>query len=539
MSPTIRLLGSCCIFFALGAACDEPASGQCPAEVPTRLWASPPDKVPELNAHLADVFEAADTVYFRWGRDPFEWGLYASDLCGDEVVRLDPDEALVDRFLMSRTADFGLVVFGYRRDDAAVVQLDRLEVAGIDVPVEVGRFVGEKLAGQAYPGVHAVYFTSTREPDGEQLPAAGVGSRPLTLWRLGSQPGDLLERQPGEFVHVDFTDPFIDQPLGAGPSLTLTDAGELHLYDLQGVEVAAIDQVRYAQLAPGGSRAVWQQLGDGEVEATFLRDLATGIDRELTANTHTAVSWGRVDSEQRETGTWHWVDDDFLGLVGPERTLVAVHDAAGATLDVPAHTRVLAASPHGFWLELSSDADETVAALWNPRDDELFEWYRQPSKYRLVRLPMIEGDEWHFLLDDQDNYNRGSWWRIDRTTGAWTKVLPALGVPFYELADGRFVTALENSDSLFARLAVVEPGTDHDTTIAEDIVSQFAYVPEYGVYYLDAVGDGLGLWFAPIPEAAAGARSLRAPGLRSGGRSLTAAPRDPSGLTSSAGAAPR
>ncbi|MFY0532789.1 hypothetical protein [Nannocystis pusilla] len=270
--------------------------------------------------------------------------------------------------------------------------------------------------------------------------------------------------------------------------------------------------MRRAQRSPGGTRVVWQQVGDDEVEATFVRDLATGVDLELTANAHTAVSWGRLDFEQRLTGTWVWVDDDWLGLVGPDDTLVAVHDAAtGEAIEVPAHARVLTGSTHGFWLQMPSTDDETVAALWNPRDGELFEWYRQSSTYPFIRLPMIVGDDWHYLRNDQNNFNRGSWWRIDRTTGAWTELLPTLGVPFHELEDGRIVTSLENTDDAYVRLAVVDLDTRVYTTIAEDVVYGFVHEPEHGVYYLDAQGPGLGLWVAPLPEAATTARSLRAP----------------------------
>ncbi|WP_096332211.1 hypothetical protein [Nannocystis exedens] len=546
MSSSARVLSSASVLLFLAPACgddtaDGPESAVCPADAPTRLWASPADQAPALNGHLQDLFVAGDTVYFRWGADIPTWRMYAADLCGDEVAPVDPTADLVDRFMLSGTDDLGRVAFGFRERDGAIVQLDRLEVEGLDDPVEVGRISDHDLMGWSR-GAHAMYFTTTPGRDSSWVPsAAGVGAQPLTLWRLGGEPGDELERLPGEFVDIGFSDPFAGEPAGAGPVFTLTDAGELRVYDLQGDEIAVIEQVRHAQRAPGGARLVWQQLGDGEVESTFVRDLATGVDTELTANAHTAASWGRLDFTQRLTGTWHWVDDDWLGLVGPDGTLVAVHDAAtGEALEVPAHTEVLTGSTHGFWLRMPSDPDETVAALWNPRDGELFEWYRQPSTYEFIRLPMIDGDDWYYLRNDQNSFNRGSWWRIDRTTGAWTELLPTLGVPFHELEDGRIVTSLENSEDAFVRIAVVDPATDVYTTLAEDVVYGFAYVPEHGVYYLDAEGPDLGLWVAPLPEADTQARSLRAPGLRDGGPLLTGAqPPGLPGFTSFAGAAAR
>ncbi|MCY0994221.1 hypothetical protein OV203_44235 [Nannocystis sp. ILAH1] len=529
MSFVARVSSSACALLFFTAACGDdtasaPESAVCPADAPTRLWAAPADQTPALNGHLQDLAMIGDTLYFRWGTDIPTWRMYAADLCGDEVVLLDPTDDLVDRFMLSGTDAVGRIAFGFRYADGAVVRLDRLEVEGIDEPVEVGRFGNAEPAGWS-AGVDAMYFTSTPEVDGEWVPvAAGLGARPLTLWRLGGDPGDVLERLPGEFIDVAFPDTFAGEPAGAGPALTLTDAGELRVYDLQGDEVAAIDQVRRAQRAPGGSRIVWQQIGDDEVEATFVRDLATGVDLELTPNAHTAISWGRLDFEQRLTGTWHWVDDDWLGLVGPDDTLVAVHDAAtGEAIEVPAHARVLAGSTHGFWLQLPSADDETVAALWNPRDGELFEWYRQSSTYPFIRLPMIVGDDWYYLRNDQNNHNRGSWWRIDRTTGAWTELLPTLGVPFHELEDGRIVTSLDNTGDAYVRLAVVDLDTRVYTTIAEDVVYGFVHEPEHGVYYLDAQGPGLGLWVAPLPEASTAPRSRREPGLRSGGPRIDAA----------------
>lgn len=507
MSFVARVSSSACALLFFIAACGDdtagaPESAVCPADAPTRLWAAPADQAPALNGHLQDLTLIGDTLYFRWGTDIPTWRMYAADLCGDEVVALDPTEDLVDRFMLSGTDDLGRVAFGLRERDGAVVRLDRLEVDGIDEPVEVGRISDHELMGWS-GGAHAMYFTTTPERDTSWVPsAAGVGAQPLTLWRLGGAPGDTLERLPGEFVLVGFSNSYAGEPAGAGPVLTLTDAGELRVYDLQGDEVAAIDPVRHVQRAPGGTRVVWQQLGDGEVESTFVRDLATGTDIELTANAHTATSWGRLDYTQRLTGTWHWVDDDWLGLVGPDGTLVAVHDAATG------------AAPSGD--------EETVAALWNPRDGELFEWYRQPSIYEFIRLPVIDGDDWYYLRNDQNSPNRGSWWRIDRTTGAWTELLPTLGVPFHELGDGRYVTALENSDREFVRLAVVDLDTRVYTTVAEDVVYGFVYEPEHGVYYLDAQGPGLGLWVAPLPEASTAPRSRREPGLRSGGPRIDA-----------------
>jgi len=534
-SPTLadvpesaRLLVSASILFAaLGFACGddstgEPESATCPAEAPARLWASPPGQQPQLNGHLQDMVMVGDRLLFRWGPDIPVWRMYSADLCGDEVVALDPTDDLVDRFMMSGSDELGSVLFGYRKADRAVVQLDRLEVEGLDEPAEVGSFGDEELEWW-HPGAASMYFMTSLQPDLVPFPAAGVGGKPFSMWLHAGDPQHPLEPLPGQFVHIAFAGAY-EPPRGAGPVLTLTDAGDLRVYDLAGEQVAAIPQVRYGQRAPGGTRLVWQQIGDDASEPTFVRDLATGVDIELTANAHTAVSWGRLDLAQRGTGMWMWVDDDYLGLVGPDDDLVAVHDAVtGEALTVPDHVMVHSSSPEGFWLQLPSQTQETVAALWNPRDGELFEYYRQPAHLRFLRLPMIDGDAWHYLLLDQNTSNRGSFWRIDRETGAWTKLLPTLGVPFVELDDGRFVTALEDEEGRYTRLSVVEPETAVYTTLAEGVPREFAYSPAHGVYWLRTQGEALGLWTAPIPEAPARSRSGRAAGWRDGGRPFGAA----------------
>lgn len=513
LTSTRAVLPAAGLFALLGFACGDdsagPESAVCLGDVPTRLWAPPGEERPQLNGHLQDLFLVGDTAVFRWGRDILDWRMYASDLCGDEVVALDPAPDLVDYFRIATHGELGVIAYGYRRRDRAVVLLDRLEVEGTDTPVELARFADEELEWVA-SGARSTYFMTTRDRSREFFPAAGLGGMGFSIWRHAGAPDDALERLPGEFVQVVFASGDDSAP-SEGPVLTLTEAGELRVYDVQGAEVAAIDQVRYALRSPGGSRVVWQQLGDGVVEPVFVRDLESGVDREVSPNPHTAASWGRLDVKQRELGTWAWAGDDYLGLVGPDHTLIAAHDAAtGAALTIPEHTAVLSAWSVGFWLLLPADADETVGALWDPKSDELFTWYRQPAAYPFLRPPQIQGDEWRYLLLDQVGLNRGSYWRIDRGTGEWTELLPTLGVPFVELDDGRLLTALENDNDHYVRLSVVDPDTKRYTPIAANVNSSFVLAPGRGVYYLDSEGADMGLWYAPIPGAEASPRVGRA-----------------------------
>lgn len=501
-----RVRSSAIFLSVLLAACGDdlttpehvPEGIACPPDGPLRLVSAPEFFTADHDAYYGlHVF--GDHVLFSFDRDDApDRSYYRVDRCGGEPERYPPLADGLHNVTAIDTADGKLL---YANNDAGEhVILDRLDVPGFDAQRPVaglppGRF--RMYVDFAQPTFVVFNRFSAR---GDGYAAAGIGSDLYSVYTHAGDPdapalhlGDdvVASRFAGERLFVHHDDGTLERVVPA------TGAREVELTDVR----------LMGPLFADGRRLIWQELGDSVSERVYLRDLDAGTDLEIAVNDFTEASWEPApESDAGIIGTWRTTGDgSFAGLVGPEGTLVAVIDVAtGEPLEIPEHVGLgpsWGAALDGFSL-LLPDPEQRVSAVWQPATGDVHVWYRGDARARITRF---EGDLVEYIVNDSQDWNLGTLWRLDLATGDARELLSDVGSAMHIDESHYFVTfdlkmVDDNNFSHYAfyteDLVIADVDTGELLRIADDVAN---YRIDDGVLiYLDVYGREPGLWVRPL-----------------------------------------
>ncbi|MBZ5714554.1 hypothetical protein [Nannocystis pusilla] len=466
---------------ALAACNDAELPGwTCPLDQPVQI-ASPSESWQRDPGtyRRANLQRVGDHVLFNFPvGDRSYWTV---DRCGGPPERFPAPAGM---FVLAQATADHVVAYGSDESGRHFV-LDRLDVPGFDEPRPVLGLPDEELHLWLAGGERSLYFGARHLSGTLGEGAAGIGGVLSTVYvhhgdpavpavRLGDQIVQHIAVDDRLLVHDDNGDLRDVDPRTSESELVLTD-------------------VRRVDVVPDRRRLLWQQLGDDQVEPIFLHDRDSGEDIQVAVNDFTAASWDRLDDFlTRLTGTWAFLpDSSHAALYGPERTIAAVvrlDSGVAVTPPAGAHLRNVIADE--FDLQFADD-DELVLARWNPRTDELREWFRGPPSTFLPALFGITDDSVTYAVPDGGG--SATLWHVDLVTGETTMKVPRIGGQTALLPDGRYFTLISPGGYPYDIL-VFDPDTGLYTTIAGD-VDDLDFDPEHGILHIGPDG----LWFSPFP----------------------------------------
>lgn len=383
----------------------------------------------------------------------------------------------------------------YTRVDGAYHFVDRLDVAGDDVPRPVpGLPTG--LAG--YPSGDYVLFSTSVIPtlDGP-FGVAGFGeSRYYVFYTHAGDPD-----RPALFLGDDI----VDYAHLGDRLLLLHENGDLRDIDPRtGDGDLFLAGVRCFALSFDDRRLIWQEQGDDLAEPVHLLDLETGEQRQIFINDFTARSWGRAPDQSAMVGTWQFTRDSGAAvLFGPDAQLVAaVRTDTGDLLPIPPHAGWQFMTGDDMLTLLLPDPGQRVEAVWTVRTGDLRVYYRglaDPS------IRFNDGATLEVVVPSTDAAEFGPLYRVDLATGGTVRLAPRVPDLLTRLDDRRYLLftrsgSIPTPDGTYFSydLDLFDPGTQAYYPIA-DSVDDWELVPGLGVYYFDARGAEPGLWLYPLP----------------------------------------
>jgi hypothetical protein len=465
----------------LAGACDEPTAG------PASMCVAAEGRVVaavdgELSAITSPTL-AGDALVFGVGEAVLT--AYHVDECGAGTrVRIaGPELELTTVFALATAA--GPLAVGHAHATGLVLVLDRLAVAGVDAPREVARLDVAGPAGWHRWDGGMLLWDGPLGTDAA-APLAGDGQPTSALLWFPAADGGPAARLTDDAVWLAAVE---GTP---GRFVALTDAGAL-LEISDGAAEVLQTGVRRVSLAGDGAQLVWQELGDGERERVFLRDLARGEDLPLGWNEFAALGWARGVSPTPRflPGSWVWTDE-AVGLVGPAGTLVrAFARADGARLRrPPPHVAVDGEVRRGgerFFLTAQRESTR-VEVAWDPRSGAADEWLRAPAQAGRVLRPERVRDGVRYYEGDPQG---GRLWLRRFGAAAPELLQPAYSLDLRELPDGRTVVAVPDAAPGTSRLLVLE--VDGGREVLATGVSRWSAHGDRVVYAV-TTGEDAGIW---------------------------------------------
>ena len=504
--PALLLALAACHDDTAGAPAPAPEGIACPLTERVRL-ASPPGDFEPADLFYA-LYRVGDHLLFTFdGPDDPARTFWHTSRCGGEVEEFTSLPPGLQPNSLAAT-DAGPVVYALD-PDGKVFLVDRLDVPGFDAPREVSGIPAIRLVLPGFfPTSDRRYATFFNVNDGGQgWSAAGIGAVTTALFTHAGDP-DVPALQVGAAVVNTF---YFDDHL-----IVHDDDGTVRRFDPRtGASTTLLTGVRHVSLSPDTTRAIWQELGDDQSERVFLRDLDSGIDREIAVNDFAQQSWSRLPPEANvdtspRAGSWTWTKDGaFAALRGPDDTLVAaIRTDTGAPLEIPAHIQHGTSLTRHFTLILA-DPTDSVDAVWDPASGNVRVWHRGLVAPKYVHDDATAAE--YFLPDFKDALD-GRLVRVDLATGTSTEILPRYSWHSSRLADDLYlhreqrgyILLEEFSDGggWFATvddLAFADATTQRYYPIADN-VSALAIVPDEGLIVLDAHGEDPGVWAVPYPK---------------------------------------
>jgi hypothetical protein len=481
----------------------EPFAAACPLQAPVRL-AAPPDGWQPGRTRVYPFRALGDRILYSFDgpadTDPGYWLVHRCGGAPRRFTTFTPGTVLP----FALETDHGTLAYAVDPDGRHVL-LDRLDVAGFDVPRPIADLPDYDVPGGVADEAGYALFARVNRPTGSALHAAGITAGTAVVHTHDGDPD-------APALHLG--DDVVSLAHRGGRLLVLTDDGALREVDPFTREVEPVlEGVRYFSLADDDRRLIWQAIGDDDVEPVYLRDLEAsariavaeyGVDREIGVNDFAARSWNRMPEQGLEVGSWVWTGDSAAAaLVGPHGTFVAaVRSDTGQPLQIPEHRQQRGALGRDLVLVMP-DLDNLVLALWRPTDGDLRVWYRGPVD-ATVEPRRRDGDALEYFLADPTNGDIGSLLRVDLGTGELTERVPRIGREYQQLDARRYFTAV-HAEPVQAGgevkwtwdLLVFDADSRVYTTIAER-VDHFLRFPDQGVLYLDSRGPEPGLWAAPL-----------------------------------------
>lgn len=499
------------LVLALSACSDETAGPEpapegiaCPLTERVRL-ASPPGGFTPGDLYY-DLRLVGDHLLFTFdGPDDPGRTYWHTSRCGGEVEEFTslPPGMVLHAVVAT---DAGPALYALDPLDGQAFLLDRLDVPGFDEPSPILGLpalfpLGHGMLGS---GQRRYADFSAANEGGHAWSAAGIGA---ITWKLFTHAGDpdVPALQVGAAI--------LDIAHADDHLLVHDDDGTVRRFDpLTGASTTLLTGVRHVSFSPDRTRAIWQQIGDDQVETVYLRDLGAGTDREIAVNDFAQQSWGRFlsgDGLGRDAGEWSWTRDGaFAAMKGLDDTLVAaVRTDTGEPLELPAHVRLVEPMTSLFRLELA-DPTERVDALWDPATGSTRVWHRGPVTPKLLR---DDGTTAELVVFDAADEVTGRLVVLDLATGESTELLSSFSTTSGRLADGVYLyrtirdfvpltmSGQARVEVATYDLAFADPATQLYTPIADDI-SALAFVPDEALILLDAHGDDPGVWAVPYPE---------------------------------------
>lgn len=491
------------LFIACGddTAGADPTDDVCPVHEPSRLIAAPDDwEADEYELNFQNTV-VDDRLLYSFAAPTPNWAfgdVFLRDLCGGEPELVLAAERGIQAGTVLEFPQVGKVLYGFKGKNMYVV--DRLDEPGADTP--------KPVAGLPLDSPQGAWVVESRQqrplfvrlgqlpadPDGPRpAQAAGIGAATRMIVSLGATP-DAPALQLGDDI-VNYFD--LDDRL-----VFHADDGRVFLYDpITTVQTPLVDNARWVGRVSLGDRRflLIQDIGDDQSEQVCLVDLATDQQRPVTVNDFTQASFGRAPKQPR-AGTWtghSYAGRAVIALNGPDGGLSEAYDVATLDpLELPDNRGAfgIAGAP---WMPLIlPDAVDTVLAAWDPGTGAVTEWYRGPRPAFLdTTLTWNDGK-----LEYTEEVSREIYRDVQRdlASGETTVVLPRRGGQWYDLEDGRVLTAFALEDHDY-EVKLIDRATAAETTLVPRTRSWSYDVDQALVLYTDFVDAEPGLWATPIP----------------------------------------